>query len=114
MHINNFDAKYYTCFTYRTLGSILRNIYPDEMYMTGKGFSISELIQFLISKLRRDNKKLLLVIDEVQNLSTEDLIRCICRLRNRTTDRAFAAHVKLRHILATCRRQHRFVALIAK
>ncbi|MFX0101435.1 MAG: Cdc6/Cdc18 family protein [Candidatus Hodarchaeota archaeon] len=73
----NIDTRYYTCFQYRTLGTILRDYMPQELYISGKGFSVSELLSFLVSNLRREDKKLLLIIDEVQNLSTDDILRIL-------------------------------------
>nr|MDO8109872.1 AAA family ATPase [Candidatus Sigynarchaeota archaeon] len=73
----NLDARYYTCFQYRTLGTMLRDYLPTNYFISGKGFSISELIAFLVQNLQRENKKLLFIIDEIQNLKPDDLMRII-------------------------------------
>ena len=72
-----FDSRYYTCFQFRTLGAMLRDYMPENFYISGKGFSISELIVFLIQNLKREKKKLLLIIDEVQNLNKDELMRIL-------------------------------------
>ena len=69
-----FDSRYYNCFQFRTMGSILRDYMPENLYISGRGFSIAELNMFLIKNLQRDNKKLLLVIDEIQNLKPGELM----------------------------------------
>jgi Cdc6-like AAA superfamily ATPase len=69
-----FDTRYYTCFQFRTLGAMIRDYMTPNYYITGKGFSIAELFAFLIHNLKRDNRKLLLVIDEVQILKPEEIL----------------------------------------
>ncbi|MHA1370386.1 MAG: Cdc6/Cdc18 family protein [Promethearchaeota archaeon] len=73
----NFDSRYYTCYQYRTLGAILRDYLPKNLYISGKGFSISELISYLADNLRKQEKKLLLVIDEVQNLKPIEIMQIL-------------------------------------
>ncbi len=73
----NFDSRYFTCFQFRTLGAILRDYLPKNFFISGKGFSISELVAFLNQNLQREEKKLLLVIDEVQNLKPEEIMRLL-------------------------------------
>jgi len=72
-----FDSRYYTCFQFRTLGTMLRDYLPSNYFISGKGFSISELLAFLVQNLQRENKKLLLVIDEIQNLKPDDVMRIL-------------------------------------
>ncbi|NMC08664.1 MAG: AAA family ATPase [Candidatus Lokiarchaeota archaeon] len=73
----NFDTRYFTCFQYRTLGTMLRDYLPSNYFISGKGFSISELLAFLVQNLQRENKKLLFVIDEIQNLKPDDVMRIL-------------------------------------
>ncbi|MEX2680491.1 MAG: Cdc6/Cdc18 family protein [Candidatus Sigynarchaeota archaeon] len=73
----NFDSRYYTCFQFRTLGTMLRDYLPSNYFISGKGFSISELLAFLVQNLQRENKKLLFVIDEIQNLKPDDVMRIL-------------------------------------
>ncbi|MBN2154136.1 MAG: AAA family ATPase [Candidatus Lokiarchaeota archaeon] len=72
-----FDSRYYTCFQFRTLGTMLRDYLPSNYFISGKGFSISEMLTFLVQNLQRENKKLLFVIDEIQNLKPEDVMRIL-------------------------------------
>ncbi|MHA1680758.1 MAG: Cdc6/Cdc18 family protein [Promethearchaeota archaeon] len=71
------EVRYYNCFKQRTLGAILRDYLPKQMYISGKGFSISELITFLIKNLQKDRKKLVLIIDEIQNLEEKEIMRLL-------------------------------------
>lgn len=73
----SFDSRYYNCFQHRTVGTILREYMPETFHISGKGFSISELFMFLVKNLQRERKKLLFIIDEVQNLKTEELMRIL-------------------------------------
>ncbi len=72
-----FDTRYFTCFQFRTLGTMLRDYLPSNYFISGKGFSISELLAFLVQNLHRENKKLLFVIDEIQNLKPDDVMRIL-------------------------------------
>jgi cell division control protein 6 len=72
-----FDTRYFTCFQFRTLGTMLRDYLPSNYFISGKGFSISELLAFLVQNLQRENKKLLFVIDEIQNLKPDDVMRIL-------------------------------------
>ncbi|HME52366.1 MAG TPA: AAA family ATPase [Candidatus Lokiarchaeia archaeon] len=72
-----FDTRYYTCFQYRTFGAMMREYLPANYFISGKGFSISELIAYLIQNLQRDNKKLLFIIDEIQNLKPDEIVRIL-------------------------------------
>ncbi len=73
----NFDSRYYTCFQFRTLGTMLRDYLPSNYFISGKGFSISELLAFLVQNLQRENKKLFFIIDEIQNLKPDDVMRIL-------------------------------------
>jgi len=72
-----FDTRYYTCFQLRTFGAMMRDYLPSNYFISGKGFSISELIAFLVQNLQRENKKLLFVIDEIQNLKPDEVLRIL-------------------------------------
>jgi len=72
-----FDTRYYTCFQYRTFGAMMREFLPSNYFISGKGFSIAELIAYLVQNLQRENKKLLFVIDEIQNLKPDELLRIL-------------------------------------
>lgn len=72
-----FDTRYYTCFQYRTFGAMIRDYLPSNYFISGKGFSIGELIAFLVQNLQRENKKILFVIDEIQNLKPDEILRIL-------------------------------------
>ncbi|MBD3186705.1 AAA family ATPase [Candidatus Bathyarchaeota archaeon] len=74
----NIDIQYYNCFNHRTLGAILRDYLLDKhMYMSGKGFSISELMTYLIQNLEKKNIKLVIILDEIQNLDTSEIMQLL-------------------------------------
>ncbi|MHA1791850.1 MAG: Cdc6/Cdc18 family protein [Promethearchaeota archaeon] len=72
----NFEYKTYSAFNFRTLGAILRD-YIKKLFISGKGYSNNELMMYLNSNLKKNNKKLLIIVDEIQNFDSSDLIQLL-------------------------------------
>lgn len=71
----NILAEYYDCLQHRTKSSILRGIADHLHSMSGgHGYSDNELIQQILDSARRQDKYLFIILDEIHNLSSEDIL----------------------------------------
>lgn len=77
----NRDVKiintYYNCYTFRTKSAILRNLLSKHFTITSRGYSDYELLGMLTLRLKKENKHLLIVLDEANILGAEDILSII-------------------------------------
>ncbi|MCY3412951.1 MAG: AAA family ATPase [Candidatus Heimdallarchaeota archaeon] len=73
----NLDTFYVNCHSFRTKTSILRRIAMDKFHIQGRGFSDEELLEMLATRLDKENKRLVLAIDEASMLSGKDILAFI-------------------------------------
>jgi len=66
--------EYYDCLQHRTKSSILRNISERLHYSAGHGYSDNEIMEQILKELRKREESLLIILDEVHNLSSEDIL----------------------------------------
>lgn len=68
--------RYYNCFAYRRIGSVLREIMKYFGVPT-RGFSDDENLETLNTRLRRENKHLILILDEADIFGAEPILHII-------------------------------------
>ncbi|RMG20173.1 MAG: AAA family ATPase [Methanobacteriota archaeon] len=74
----NLDTQYVNCHSFRTKTSILRRLVTDGFTnVQGRGFSDEEMMEMLAKKLSRENKRIVLTIDEAGMLRGEDILGLI-------------------------------------
>ncbi len=66
--------EYYDCLQHRTKSSILRNISERLHYSAGHGYSDNEIMEQILKELKKREESLLIILDEVHNLSPEDIL----------------------------------------
>jgi len=66
--------EYYDCLQHRTKSSILRNISERLHYSAGHGYSDNEIMEQILKELRKREESLLIILDEVHNLSSDDIL----------------------------------------
>ncbi len=66
--------EYYDCLQHRTKSSILRNISERLHYSAGHGYSDNEIMEQILKELKKREESLLIILDEVHNLSSEDIL----------------------------------------
>ncbi len=70
----NLETHYVNCHSFRTKTSILRRLATDKFNIQGRGFSDEEMMEMLAKKLSRENKRIVLTIDEAGMLKPEDIL----------------------------------------
>lgn len=73
----NLDTFYVNCHSFRTKTSILRRIATDKFHIQGRGFSDEELLEMVAKRLEKENRRLVLAIDEASMLSGKDILAFI-------------------------------------
>ncbi len=72
---NDLFIEYYDCLQHRTKSSILRDITKKLLkYSTGHGYSDNEILEQVLMHLKKAEKYVLIILDEVQNLPQEDIM----------------------------------------
>jgi len=71
------EVQYINCHSFRTKTAILRKLANEKFAMHGRGFSDEELMEMLATRLDRENKRLVLIIDEAGMLKAEDILGLI-------------------------------------
>ena len=66
--------EYYDCLQHRTKSSILRNISEKLHYSAGHGYSDNEIMEQILKELRKREESLLIILDEIHNLSSDDIL----------------------------------------
>ncbi len=70
----NLTVEYYDCLQHRSKSSILRHISERLHYSTGHGYSDNEIMEQILKDLIKRNESLLIILDEVHNLSSEEIL----------------------------------------
>jgi archaeal cell division control protein 6 len=71
------ETHYVNCHTFRSKTSILRRLASDKFNIHGRGFSDEELTEKLATRLDREDKRVVLTIDEAGMLKGEDILGLI-------------------------------------
>ena len=66
--------EYYDCLQHRTKSSILRNISEKLSFSSGHGYSDNEILQQILRKVRDNNQYLLIILDEIHNIPSDDIL----------------------------------------
>jgi len=68
-------TEYYDCLQHRSKSSILRHI-SEKLHSLGggHGYSDNEIMKQILTLLKRNNKYLFIILDEIHNLSSEDIL----------------------------------------
>ncbi|MHA1746526.1 MAG: Cdc6/Cdc18 family protein, partial [Promethearchaeota archaeon] len=69
-----FKAEYYDCLQHRSKSSILRHLSEKLHYLGGHGYSDNEIMGQILKALKARNRSLLIILDEVHNLSPDDIL----------------------------------------
>ena len=67
-------VEYYDCLQHRSKSSILRNISEHLNFSTGHGYSDNEIMVQILKDLIKRDKSLLIILDEVHNLPSDDIL----------------------------------------
>ncbi|MFX1398825.1 MAG: Cdc6/Cdc18 family protein [Promethearchaeota archaeon] len=70
----NLFVEIYNCINFRSKSKIIRDLLSKYTHSSGRGFSDDEGIKQILSKLIRDKGYILLIIDEVHLLKTEEIL----------------------------------------
>ena len=73
----NLNICYVNCHSLRTKTAILRKLSTNKHTIQGRGFSDEELMEMLATKLEKQNKRQVLIIDEAGMLKAEDILGII-------------------------------------
>ena len=66
-------VEYFNCFYFRSMSKIIRELIAKYTHSSGKGFGNAEAIKLILKQLIREEKYMLLIIDEVHLLSHDDI-----------------------------------------
>lgn len=67
-------VEIYNCINFRSKSKIIRDLLAKYTHSSGRGFSDDEALKLILSKLMRDKGYMLLIIDEVHLLKSEDIL----------------------------------------
>ncbi|MGV9204191.1 MAG: Cdc6/Cdc18 family protein [Promethearchaeia archaeon] len=70
----NLFVEYYDCINFRSKSKIIRELLSKYTHGSGRGFSDDEALKQILAKLKRENGYMLLIIDEVHVLNSEDVL----------------------------------------
>lgn len=70
----NISYAYYNCYTFRTKTAILRNLLSEKFQISTRGFSDEEILEMLMKRLDKEEKHLLVVLDEASMLKTDEIL----------------------------------------
>ncbi|TES93964.1 MAG: hypothetical protein E3J90_13585 [Promethearchaeota archaeon] len=66
--------EYYNCINFRNKGAIIRELLSKYTHGGGRGFSDDEALKLILRKLIREKGYMLLIIDEVQLLRSDEIL----------------------------------------
>jgi cell division control protein 6 len=66
--------EYYNCINFRSKSKIIRELLAKYTHGSGRGFSDDEAIKLILTKLIRDKGYMLLIIDEVHMLKSNEIL----------------------------------------
>ncbi|MEJ2250584.1 MAG: AAA family ATPase [Candidatus Lokiarchaeota archaeon] len=67
-------VEYYNCINFRSKSKIIRELLAKYTHGSGRGFSDDEAIKLILTKLIRDKGYMLLIIDEVHMLNSNEIL----------------------------------------
>ena len=66
--------EYFDCINFRSKSKIIRELLAKYTHGSGRGYSDDEALKLILTKLIRDNGYMLLIIDEVHLLKTDEVL----------------------------------------
>ncbi|MHA1535720.1 MAG: Cdc6/Cdc18 family protein, partial [Promethearchaeota archaeon] len=66
-------VEYFNCFYFRSMSKIIRELLPKHTHGSGRGLSNIETLKLILKQLIREERYMLLIIDEVHLLSHDDI-----------------------------------------
>ena len=66
--------EYYNCINFRNKGAIIRELLAKFTHGGGRGFSDDEALKLILKQLIREKGYMLLIIDEVHLLSSDEIL----------------------------------------
>ena len=66
--------EYFNCITFRSKSKIIRELLAKYQHGSGRGFSDDEALKLILSQLIREKGYMLLIIDEIHLLKSEDVL----------------------------------------
>ena len=66
--------EYFNCINFRSKSKIIRELLAKYQHGSGRGFSDDEALKLILSQLIREKGYMLLVIDEIHLLSSDDVL----------------------------------------
>jgi orc1/cdc6 family replication initiation protein len=70
----NFFLEYFDCINFRSKSKIIRELLAKYTHGSGRGYSDDEALKLILTKLIRDKGYMLLIIDEVHLLKTDEVL----------------------------------------
>ena len=70
----NLFIEYYNCINFNSKSKIIRELLGKYTHGSGRGFSDDEALKLILTKLINDDAYMFLIIDEVQQLDSEDVL----------------------------------------
>jgi cell division control protein 6 len=70
----NFFVEYYNCIHFRSKSKIIRELLSKHTQGSGRGFSDDEALKLILKQLIREKSYMLLVIDEVHLLRSDEIL----------------------------------------
>ncbi|MFX1462996.1 MAG: Cdc6/Cdc18 family protein [Promethearchaeota archaeon] len=70
----NLFIEYFNCINFRSKSKIIRELLAKYQHGSGRGFSDDESLKLILSQLIRKNSYMLLVIDEIHLLKSDDVL----------------------------------------
>ncbi|MFX1596668.1 MAG: Cdc6/Cdc18 family protein, partial [Promethearchaeota archaeon] len=70
----NLFIEYFNCINFRSKSKIIRELLAKYQHGSGRGFSDDEALKLILSQLIRKNSYMLLVIDEIHLLKSDDVL----------------------------------------
>ncbi|MFX1418374.1 MAG: Cdc6/Cdc18 family protein [Promethearchaeota archaeon] len=66
--------EYFNCINFRSKSKIIRELLAKYQHGSGRGFSDDEALKLILSQLIRENGYMLLIIDEIHLLKSDDVL----------------------------------------
>ena len=67
-------VEYFNCINFRSKSKIIRELLAKHIHVSGRGFSDEEALKLILKQLIGENSYMLLIIDEVNLLSPDDIL----------------------------------------
>ncbi|MFX1496152.1 MAG: Cdc6/Cdc18 family protein [Promethearchaeota archaeon] len=70
----SFFVEYYNCINFRSKSKIIRDLLAKYTHGSGRGFSDDEALKLILTKLVRESGYMLLIIDEIHLLQSDEIL----------------------------------------